>query len=297
MMAMALRCPRPSNSRRSDREDRVIIHSEPFSDYLSSRCYGSGDLKDAETSFELVRRKRAGEIPREDKPAFLFGRAFHCFMLEGEGAYQARFARCGFDRRSKAYKEYVDTMSYMGRETISEEDDLLVRSVAESCRKSQPLVNDLLAAGEAEVTVRQGTDYQVVPVQVRPDWLNVDGCEVSGGKPYVVSLKTCESIDTFQRDIVRYRYYLAEGFYQMVLRDELRNPNVVMYHLACEKKQPYRSRLYRYDQGYLDQGRLRALELLRGIAECERTGVWPNGPTQIQTLYTPERLLERPDLE
>ena len=71
----------------------VLLH-EPADLYhaKSGEYLSSNLLADFSKSPLLYHRKRCGLVPREDRPAFLVGRAAHTVILEGIDAFHGSFA-------------------------------------------------------------------------------------------------------------------------------------------------------------------------------------------------------------
>lgn len=84
---------------------------------------------------------------------------------------------------------------------------------------SNPLAASLLQGGMPEVTFRSGeVPHLGYAVQCRPDYINVDGCDVSEGKPYCCDLKSIAALPQWNGQLWKRGYHRAYPFYEKTMQ-------------------------------------------------------------------------------
>ena len=248
--------------------------------YLSSHLLG-----DFRKSPRLFHMKMTGEIDPAESSALALGRAIHTLVLEGRAAFDSEYqisdgplnpktGEC-YGKLTKAYKEWKAAQL---KEIVSGADFNFFTKLQRSVW-SHPVAQALLEDGVAEQTVR--TVYCGEPVQVRPDWFRAD----YEGRPVICDLKTCDTLDFFESDARRYGYCHQMAFYKRVL-ETASNGEVSpdMYLIAVEKREPFRTCVYKLTDGLLQSC---ALENERAIAElrkCRHDNVWPTRTEDMRIL-------------
>jgi len=183
--------------------DLSVLETEPAEEYhaKAANFLSSHQLMDFMKCPWLHFKKRSGQIPDKDSPAYLIGRAAHSRILEGRDVYEASFAMGGpvnpktnrpFGTKTKAFAQWA---SEQGMPVLSNDQVELIENLASGVSMNDKAV-DLLLYGRSEGVVR--ADYCGVPSQIRIDWTH----------PHqgIVDLKTCDVIDWFEADARRYRY-------------------------------------------------------------------------------------------
>lgn len=224
--------------------------------------------------------------------AFRFGSASHTRVLEPK-TWSDRYAVRpeGIDRRTKDGKEKYAAFEIEanGKTIIEAEEAAQVDKLAEAVL-SHPIAGALLNAGEPELTWRKGSGRMAL--QCRTDWFNADGCELSEGRPYVVDLKTVESLDSdsfgnFERAVFKWGYHRQAGFYLPLITEILNKPIFDFFFIAAEKSEPYGVAVYRLTDDAVARGQDETLTDLRGIKFCYETGEWPNIKPTVRELGLP----------
>ena len=134
-------------------------------------------------------------------------------------------------------------------------------------------------------------------VQCRADVYNPQGCEASLGQPFLADIKTIGEMDDFPKHFHQYGYYRQAPFYQRVIRtvaqlDSAVVPPVKAFFIAVEKQEPHGCTVYEADAASITLG-LREIDSdLARLAECYRSGVWPNSP-DYQQVFLPAWYLDR----
>jgi hypothetical protein len=253
-----------------------IIH-EPAEQYHAQRdAYLSSHLlNDARKSLTLLKRKRDGLIPDQDRPAYVVGRALHTLALEGRDEYDARYAVGGpiNEKTGKPYgattKAFAEWASAQEKEILTDDQSDLVEKMAASVHGHEA-AQELLSDGVAEGVVR--ANYAGTPCQIRMDWLNPS-------LNALIDLKTTDDLDYFESDARRYGYPWQIAFYRAVLAAGLvcSPADIACHFIAVEKKEPYRCGVWRVSGDVLAICQADNETVMDRVREAERTGVWPTG--------------------
>ena len=227
-------------------------------------------------------------LAAEESPAYALGSALHCLVLEPT-TYGARYATApeGLDRRTKEGKaEWAAFCAANEGKALLKADDASLICEMDAAIHSHAAASALLAAGQPEVTWRVASKSLPVPLQCRTDWFNGEGCELSDGRPYVADLKTCDSIDQFNRNFTDYGYHRQAGFYLPLLYDC--GATVTDFFLvAVEKEEAFGVGVYRISDDAIATGQDETLQDLARLAKCYRDNNWPNTPTTVQEIALP----------
>ncbi len=241
-------------------------YQEKAREYLTSH-----QLADFRRCPLLYRKKKLGLIGEEDRPAFLVGRALHTLVLEGRDAFEEQYAVGGpvnpktgelYGSNTKAFAEWA---ARQGKPVLTVQQHDLVQRMAEGVR-GHGLARDLLSEGVPEGVVR--AEYCQMPCQIRMDWFD----------PHrgLVDLKTCDDLDWFEADARRYGYVHQVAFYQAVLSKVIALPMPVHF-IAVEKKEPYRSGVWKVHEDALAQARRENEAAIERLRRCMATDTWPSG--------------------
>jgi len=257
---------------------KTFLIEEPSDEYhAKAKTYmSSHQLGDFRRCPLLWYKKHTGQIQDQDRPAYKLGRAGHTLILEGREAYEDGYAVGGpiNPKTGKNYgngtKKFAEWEAEQGRPCITVEE-------AEQCEEMNAAVlacdaaTSLLANGVAEGVVRATYCHQ--PCQIRIDWLN----------PYkgIIDLKTCDSIDYFERDVRLYGYVYQLAFYRSVLAAAT-GKNAPVYLVAIEKKQPYRCGVWRLAEEVLGQAAKENQQAMERWAKCKERNLWPTGYEEVR---------------
>ena len=255
------------------------------------------------SKLELFRRRPVSYYRRfvskivarpEATEAFRIGSAAHCVVLEPATFWQRYALRPdGIDRRTKdgkvAFAEFE--ASNAGKTVISqdENDELCEIAVAVHLH---PLASQLLSAGKPELTWRVEPKDSLA-LQCRTDWFNPAGCELSSGRPYVVDLKTVESLDSdafrnFERACFSFGYHRQAGFYLPLITEIIGSPVFDFYFIAIEKVEPYGVAVYRLSDAATARGHDETITDLLRLQGCIKTQQWPNLPNDLREIGLPK---------
>jgi exodeoxyribonuclease VIII len=127
-------------------------------------------------------------------------------------------------------------------------------------------------------------------VQARTDWFNGNGCALCP-RPYVVDLKTVESLDdgafrNFEKAFVNLGYHRQAGFYLPLLYD-CGIACTDFFFVAVEKCEPYGVAVYKVSNAALQRGQEETLRDLTRLKGCIESNRWPNMPEDVQEIDLP----------
>jgi len=217
---------------------------------------------------------------REPSSSFVIGSAAHALVLERD-TFMERYAQSmKFDRRTKEGKlAAAEFEAKLGDRIALDPDEwMLVENIAASVR-CNPLASCLLRRGFAERSWRK--EGQLGDLQVRTDWFNPDGCDITQGKPYVVDLKTIDSLDdgsarAFERAVYQWGYHRQAGFYLPLISELWKEPVFTMYFIVVEKVEPYGVAVYKLSDDAIACGQDETILDLKRLSKCLTSGEWPN---------------------
>lgn len=225
----------------------------------------------------LYHRKRLGLIAeREDRPAYLVGRAAHTVILEGEVAFSVRYAVGGpvnpqtglpFGTQTKTWAQWAAAQK---KEVITEDQRFLVNRIADSVRQHAQAQN-LLASGYAERVVR--SNYKARFCQIRMDWFD----------PHlgIADLKTCDDLAWFEADARRYGYIHQLAFYRAVLAQVI-GIYVPCHFIAVEKKEPFRCGVWRISPEVVAAAQGENELAIQALNACQVRNYWPTGYEELR---------------
>jgi hypothetical protein len=231
-----------------------------------------------------------------ESPAFLFGRAYHCRVLEPE-----RFAREFIAEPADAPARPTTVMreakkpspssiarvafwdqwdaANAGKTVISADDYARIEAM-HAALMAQPLVAGIMRDGFSEVTMRWVDEPTGIACKARADWW------VPGR--FFMDLKTTDDASPkwFARAIADYGYHVQHAHYCDAARacgQPVRNYLI----LAQEKEPPYVAAVYHIDAEAEARGfelRERGLQVLRN---CLDTNTWPGYGSGITEISLP----------
>lgn len=217
-----------------------------------------------------------------ETPAMLFGRAYHCRVLEPD-----RFANefvvmpALGDMRSSTNRAARDAWlaERPGATVISSDDSDRIEAMHKALM-AHPLAAGIMKSGHSEVTMRWVDELTGVECKARADWW------VPG--KFFMDLKTTEDASPkgFARSIEKYGYHVQHAHYCDGARacgESLKNYLI----LAQEKEAPYVPAVYHIDAAAEIRGfelRERGLQTMR---ECLDANTWPGYGTGITELTLP----------
>ena len=256
-----------------------IPAGEYHQDSRDGRFLSSHLLLDFMNCPELYRRKTTGRIKEVESPAYALGRAAHCLILEGPGAFAAQYlisdgpvnpkTGAPYGRQTLAFQEWVAAQD---KEIIAEKDYGFICKLQDSVSRHAGAAV-LLGEGRAEGTVR--AEYCGMPCQIRMDWYS----PWSG----IVDLKTCDDIRFFEGDFRKYGYGHQMAFYKAVFKAAT-GEDAPVHVVAVEKKEPFRCGVWLLGDEMLDDCRRENEAAIARLRKCIETDSWPTGYEEIRIL-------------
>lgn len=234
------------------------VYKMPEATYHALPLLNATSMKDASRSLQHFWANWAGNpnrAEREDKAAFIFGRAVHCAVLEPE-RFTAEYAALpeGTNLRTNDGKALKASLEARGK-TILKAEEMATISAMVASLKADAYGSHIFAKGESEVTLIWQDAETGLWCKARADFIN---------DTYVADLKTTTdaSEDGFARAIHQYGYYLQAAFYMMGCH-ALKLEKKAFFFQAIEKEAPYATATHFLDKDYIDAG-LKHSRLLMG---------------------------------
>jgi hypothetical protein len=256
-----------------------IYFDVPFAEYREWAGINQSSLRHALRSM-LHYRWNKDNPEEDDKECFRFGRLTHCGKLEPVELLARYVVMPAFEldpefaenERPKLTKRYKEKVSEFHRVNAEKE-------IVDSAWYSQLL--GILRALEGNRRAREWMSAEG-PVEVSIVWhdeatgllckARLDKWDEAGRR--VPDLKTTEDGSTFDRSVAKWFYHLQGAFYTDGIRT-LTGHEHTFCPIAVEKHAPFGCRAAPLSENAIVGGRSLYRRLLRGIAECERTGIWP----------------------
>lgn len=228
-----------------------------------------GHTPEGEMELSMLHLKHAwDDTSQSDSSALLFGRALHCLLFE-PGTFESRY--CMFDgRRDKRSKDYQAFLAAnAGKEVLSADEWARALEAAKSFIR-EPLVQEIIASGKAEVSVlwTEDVDGTLIQMRGRLDW-------IATGRS-ITDLKTAKDISAraFGRDFFRYHYDIKLGLYQRGL-SQVTGRHWPVEVICLEKEPPYDITVVPIANSVLEQWAEKGLKILREVKACIDTDTWP----------------------
>lgn len=258
---------------------------------MSARRYHQRELGVvSKSALDLIERSpmhyRAwvdGELPDEDTPALLFGRAFHAALLEPE-VFESEFVvepEFGDQRKPANKLARKEWFEEHGAATAIKADDMAQIQAMVASVRAHPLGRQMLREGEPELTVVWQDDETGLKCKCRADYY-VSRHEL------VVDAKSAlnASPEQFKRDIVKYRYHVQDALYRAGF-SAADKPVRHFAFLAVEKERPHAVAIYELDSDAIGRGYTATRRNMDTLAECMRKNKWPGYSESIQSLELP----------
>ncbi|WP_223621208.1 PD-(D/E)XK nuclease-like domain-containing protein [Lysobacter sp. ESA13C] len=217
-----------------------------------------------------------------DTPSLLFGRAYHCRVLQPEVYARTYAVMPAFgDMRSSTSRGRRDAWldQHPGMLFLSADDSERIEAMHAALSR-HPLAAGIFAEGHAEVTMRWTDPETSVECKARHDWFRP--------AELVADLKSTDDAGpaAFARSVDRYGYHLQHAHYiEGAIACGEAVPNFLI--VAQEKEPPYLVAVYQIDAAAELRGyelRARGLQTLR---HCLDTDTWPGHAPGITELSLP----------
>lgn len=229
--------------------------------------------------------------PLQPTPQQFAGTLCHCATLEPD-AFDVRY-RVGpeVNKNSSEWKAFkarnpnVDVISVKQRETAMAQAAAL---------RAHPIISELLAKGEPELSIYWRDVATDVLCKARPDW--VHPCGKPGAESVILlDVKTTSdaSPEGFAKAVATYGYHTQAEWYCTGYEQTF--PGVRcegMVFAVVENEFPYACAAYMVDEDALLFARERNRHALNLYVECDRRAQWPGYPADLQVISLPRWALQ-----
>lgn len=234
---------------------------------------------------------------QDETPALIFGRAYHCRILEPDVFAQTYIAETKhpFRRVSEAQRnakkpsdetlraiEYWDAWakSSAGKIELSPDDSRRVEAMREAIVR-HPIAGPLFTNGAAESVCVWEDRATGLLCKSRMDYWRSD-------LHVVADLKSTEdaSQSGFARSVAGYRYHVQEAHYGAGIERVTGEPANFLF-VAQEKRSPYAVAVYQLDRDAIELGRDVRARNMDTLNECLMKDTWPAYPPNITSLSMP----------
>lgn len=257
-----------------------IYYGVPFAEYLTWEC----------ASKTLLARLRKSPLhaitPLEQTAAMAAGTMAHTLILE-PAKFERLYAVGPCDNKAlKAWRDWEAVLPAGVTGVKQSEVDEVIACRASVLRKPKlaNLLNTITATEVSFVWIDPETG---VLCKGRADSL-ADSTGVVGDLKFTADA----SPEAFGRSVLNLGYHYGAALYLDGLRACGWDARSLVY-LCLERGAPYECAAYGLDETWLDIARAELNPLLKEWAECQRTGVWPGYPDQVQDLSPPDWLVDR----
>lgn len=228
----------------------------------------------------------AAKVLQEDTATFAFGRAVHCFILEGEATFLKEFCVApALDKRTKEGKaQLAEFQTANAGKTVITADELIKITEMREAVYQHPFANMILSEGISEQTVIWTDEQTGLPCKCRPDRIPTNGAGV------LVDLKTTTDAGEygFGRSVASYGYARQAAMYLDGFNAATGNSADAFIFVAVEKESPYRVETYLLDGDFIEFGRYDYQRLMKIEADCRTKGSYPNRQSnELITLFKP----------
>lgn len=269
--------------------DMSVLQNIPFGLYLEESFQGlyltSHQLMDFRACPLLYRQKLNGDIMVDDTAAFAIGRATHALVLGGQEKFDEEYLvstgpinpKTGepYGKLTKAYKDWASEQS----KTIILTNEFDFMAKLRDSVYSHGKACELLDGGYAEQTIR--CEYRGEQVQIRMDLYNP---KINA----IVDLKTCDNLDWFMSDSIKYGYAEQMSFYREVFTQATGGPAPTMWLIGVEKKIPYRCGVWQLSDALLAQAKATNDAAMDELRACRERDVWPTRYEDVRIMDIPE---------
>ena len=288
--------------------ESLLIFGESNDSYHANPCASSSKItKFAQRGPRFYQgRYITGEIEAEEKTdALRLGCAIDSLVTVGVEDFDRQYILKpdGMSFATKEGKAWRDAHC-RGKSIITADEWQMIQRVHKAVL-AHPLYPVLIHPKvKSQVTVRKPSTKYGVGLQCRPDWLSLEPCALSLGRPYSVNLKTTADwrdwfdegdVDGPRQGSPIYTY----GYHRQAALDQwclFQSPDVgetSHFIIVVEKEEPYRVGIVQLTEQYCEMGWYETEADLVRLAECYKTNVWPNGQDKIISIGPPKWLVDR----
>ncbi len=214
--------------------------------------------------------------PAKTIDAFIFGSAFHLFILEPEKIENELICQPKFIGKGSRTKKTEFENANPDKLIISQQQYADLVGMRESVR-SHPIASKLLFSGEAEKEINWIDPVTGVKCKCKLDFFN--------DKRDIVDLKSAKDASDygFQKSARQNRYHIQDAFYFDGTETAGYNPDN-FYFVAVEKTAPYLVNVFMYDEYERSLARDIYREDLETYKHCKEYNIWQGYEPTIKPL-------------
>lgn len=217
---------------------------------------------------------------KKDSEAFSFGRACHKWILERNDFFNEIAILPDVDGRTKVGRDVLEffRIENEGKDFIKADEFETIKQMGIAI-DAHPIASKLLH-GRVEQSFFWTDAETGIECKCRPDLINDDNM-------CIIDYKTTQSCENgkFERDARKYSYDLQAAMYtDGVFINELTEFDFVF--IAQEKKAPFAVRVYRCDEGFVENGREKFREYLATLKHCRDNDDWYGYETELGIVTT-----------
>lgn len=255
---------------------------EPNDAYHSRPEVSASQLKKLDESPRLFEAHYVTRtIENKQSDAMRLGSAVHCAVLEPD-LFNEQYAVCPADcsdRRTTKHKEWAESVN--GRQVLTSDEYGRIKSCRESLRDNDIARMILKAATHKEKSFVYQDFLTSVDCRVRFDALAGDA---------IIDIKTVSdgSEQEFIRSIDKFRYHIQAAHYLEGFKTLDPSRDWQFVFITVETVAPYRSRVFKLDDDWLNLGFDRRSLLLESYKLRSRAGDWSeSGEHEVTVLSLP----------
>ncbi len=255
-----------------------------FGDYLNHPHYGSSDLKEFRHGMPAMVKWNRENRDREETEATRIGKAAHCAILT-PGLFDATMAVKpeGMTFQSKANKAIREQWKSEGRTILSHADWERIEQINKAFFAKDAAREAFAVVEDPEVSVLWTCAESGLGCKGRPDWFTEDAVY-----DLKISIEATKSLDMMTRLIARNGWFNQLAHNRAGLNangyDIKRGRLVVIAPSPPQQHRVWCMTLSEADCDFLE---MENENTRKGIAMCERTGVWPDTPNDFFEVELP----------
>ncbi|MHB8123131.1 MAG: PD-(D/E)XK nuclease-like domain-containing protein [Desulfuromonadaceae bacterium] len=216
----------------------------------------------------------SAKVPQKETDAMTFGRALHCYCLDGMAAFLKEVAiEPEVNKRTNAGKEELAIFqeANKGKAIITAEDLKTIGAMSGSI-KAHPMASQLIGCGTNEVSVFWKDAFSDLLCKCRPDIIPGEIQRT------LIDLKKTRDASPhgFQRAITSFGYHRQAAFYLDGMNAITQGGYDVFAFIAIEDAEPYRVEVYTLSPTFVERGRSEYQYLINIERRCREAGKWPN---------------------
>lgn len=245
-----------------------IFHDIPPGEYYSNQAVSNSYLQ------RLHHCPLAAGLELSQTPTLKFGRALHCFVLEGEEIFKEQIAVAPeVSKRTEIWKLFETAAEMQAKTIITQKEADKIKAMDNAVR-SHPLAGEMLLEGKPETTVFWNDPTTGLDCKCRIDWIpgKFEGV--------LVDLKTTQDASPkgFERSIAKYGYARQAAIYLHGINQfqPTKKTFDIFVFIAIETTPPYRTEVYTLSEEWLQWGYRQFRELIEKELVCRGRKFYPN---------------------